>query len=644
MALWPEGDPAAILDWRVEISTEGPLDQPGSGQVVDVTDRVSAKELSIKRGRNDEREHFGAGTCTFALRNDDRAFDPTRTRVCLDLPGTTGDTATTDDLPAFAIAGDLEVWAELSMDTWHPGGFGSIVMGQWPAGSGNNGWFYGVGTGGYPTFSFTTNGSTLQGLVSATQLDWAPGSVHWFGARFVADNGAGGHGVTFWTRDIDGTPVQIGATVPGAGTVSIFDSSGPLQFGGVLPFAGQIYRAELRDGIGGAPVARPDFTVLRPGVDSFTDRDGAVWSINGTGVVAFDRHASPYAPILDPLRRVQVIFAVGGVDYPLFTGFVEGWPQTWTPTTGTVEIAASDITTVLAQMDLADVGFVLDDDTQGILDENPLSGDVPQQFAGQRAGSLVAMAGVPGPTAIDRGLVLMPEIAGDPDEDAPLSGSVISMIHDAETAEAGFFFVAADGTVTFRDKHSRIDHQRMRQIQATLTDCEYRDIFADLNLAQIRNDVTYSRPDGAPQIATDEDSIDRYGHWAETDTLQVIADGEAYARAEFDVWRYSRPKVRPSPVDFYPRRDMAAMAPLAAALELLDRVAIERQPRGGPGDGPIGELMRWVGLVEQIEHRLTQDDWKVTVATSLLDLDSEDDYLILDDDVASQLDAYDLIF
>lgn len=100
------------------------------------------------------------------------------------------------------------------------------------------------------------------------------------------DNGAGGHDAQFYVGEgITGPWMQVGPTVTGAGTTTIFNAAANLVVGSspelsaVPALDADVYRFQLRDGIDGTPVANADFTAQTPGATSFVDTAGRTWDL-----------------------------------------------------------------------------------------------------------------------------------------------------------------------------------------------------------------------------------------------------------------------------------------------------------------------------------------------------------------------------
>lgn len=654
------------VDIRVRIGECGPLDDP-LVNYHDVTRWVRAQGITITRGRSSEFSDFQAGTCTFTLLNNDRRFDPSLTGVALGLPGGVGDTASTPDHSSFAVV-DLDVRMRLSMDDWTPGGFGSFLVGQWPNSPGNNGWLFGMSPTGFLQLNWTTDGSTTITRTASSATGFTDGSTHWIRATLDVNNDAAGHDVTFRVSDDGATWTQIGSTITTAGVTSIFNSTDDLTVAKVLPFAGQVRRVQVRGAIDGHRVTDSDFSAQDPGTTSFADSIGRTWTVNGNATIRFDDDASPHAAILKPRRRVFVDATYQATTYNLFSGWLEGWPGSWPgKTTGSVDIVAHDYLGVLAgdEMQISPTQFILGDPIQGRLGTGRLGGVLPQQLSGERIRALLSFAGLSqilvlteflGQESIAEGLTHVIPVQ--------VTGNLLGMINDVVAAEAGFFFAPVAGGLVFRDRHSRFQHSRMSTTQATFTDGQYSDLTVAFDVTQVHNDARFVRqtvddelivdlgatvsdggegvplgvvaverstPDPEVQSVRDVASIQANGRRVHTETVPVVSDAEALGRAEFWVRRYATAKQRPSAIVVKPRRNMPALFPKAAGLELLDRVQIERTPLGIP------PTETWTGLAEQVTHRITNDTWETTIGVSLLDADEGAGFLILGDATLGRL-------
>lgn len=634
------GDPGITIS--VVIAEDGPLDIPAVGKFIfglpgvfniaghaGVNYVLGEPGITIRRGRTDEFDHFQAGTCTFTLRNNNREFDPAFAGIALNAPGVTGASVTTPDHASFAIT-DLDVTIRVGLNDWTPAATG-ILIGQTGL-IADIGWTVEVLPTGKLRLSWSPDG-TLGALLTrdtTSPLGFGDGTAHTLRVTMDVNDGAGNRIVTFYA---DSQQLEQFTT---AGTTSIFNSTQALTIShGNAPVNGRIHNAVLRGSIGGAVVADPDFTTQTPSATSFVDTAGRTWTVNGTAAIGYDPR-SPFSPILKPRRQMFVVAGRAGAPAEafvvLFAGVIEAWPQTWTETTGSVEIVAQDLLSVLAQSAThPSLGVViLDDPVYGQLDRWQLAGEFAQQFTGERIRSLIGLAGLSSQfLSLQRGVT---EVLGlDP------SGDVLTLCQETENAEAGFFFVDRQGIITFLDRHSRFQNTRLKSVQATFTDSQYSGLAVDFSIAQMFNDVRFTRtevealPPPVEQQCTDDSAIADFGRKQHSETIPVISDAEAFERAQFWCDRYGAPKERPTPVVVRMRRNVADLFFKLASRDLLDRIQLVRTPLGIPPS------VTFTGLIEQLEHRITKTEWDVTLGISPIDVDDAQNYLVLDDATLGQL-------
>lgn len=320
------------------------------------------REFSVRRGRQGDLGRWEAGTASFTLSNTDRRFEPyysaspyspnviPRRRIrlraqvqgqYLDLPGTTGNYAWAPDSAGVSVTGDIDIRCKVALDDWTPASTMVVLAKRHDA---TNQRSYGLSvtaTTGTLGFQSSSAGTSLTvDVVSTAATGVADGATKWVRATLDVDNGAAGKTVTFYTSsDYDpasntGTWTQLGTPVTSATTTSIFNSTARLTVGarsddgsaGML--AGNVYYAEVRNGINGTVVASADFA--RPsGTTSFYDAQSNAWTVAG-GTFA------------------------GSATYPLFDGYVDSWAPSY-PAQGRdaiCEVQATDLFKILANIKL----------------------------------------------------------------------------------------------------------------------------------------------------------------------------------------------------------------------------------------------------------------------------------------------------
>lgn len=209
----------------------------------------------------------------------------------LDLDGATGNYANTPDSAAASITGDIDIRSKVALDDWTPSGNSSFIT---KYNSTGNQKAYGFrvisGSTGRLNLYWSNNGSADISAQSTASPTVTNGAILWVRATLDVDNGASGYDVNFYTSIDGATWTQLGATVTGGATTSIFDSTASIEVGsvggGTQLADGKIYYAEVRSGIGGSAVAKFDpSNDADPGDTSFTSSTGEVWTINGTATL-----------------------------------------------------------------------------------------------------------------------------------------------------------------------------------------------------------------------------------------------------------------------------------------------------------------------------------------------------------------------
>lgn len=271
----------------------------------------SGSGVSISRGKHNEGSQVDPAQMSFELDDRDGRFTsknptspyyrkfqrgtPVRFSAFegtpyLDLPGAGGVTST-PDTAALDITGDIDVRLELALDsdwmvTYNTSNVvtDTIEMFGKHAGSAQKSWFLGVRNSRL-FFEWSADGTNTLDASSTEYLRVGPTERIAIRATLDVNNGAGGRTVTFYYSDsVDGTWTQLGDPVTTAGVTSIFSSTAALEIGNTTDFTlrhmdGKVYKAQVRNGIGGSVVANPDFSAQAAGTTSFADSAGLTWTV-----------------------------------------------------------------------------------------------------------------------------------------------------------------------------------------------------------------------------------------------------------------------------------------------------------------------------------------------------------------------------
>lgn len=233
----------------------------------------------------------GGSTCTCFTTSNCEATE----EFFVDLPGTSGNYISTPDSVANSVLGDIDIRIKVAMDDWTPAVTQALVS-KFDVPVGSDAYRLSILSTGLLDFGVSSTGS---GITDAEQFNmpaFVDGSIHWIRVTLDVDNGAGNKRYIVYTSSNGIIWNQVAAATT-AGTTSIFDGTAPLQIGSVDSgtdrlLAGNVYYAEVRNGIDGPVVARfdPDDSAVVPVPttqvpSSFTSSTGEVWTINGAAWV-----------------------------------------------------------------------------------------------------------------------------------------------------------------------------------------------------------------------------------------------------------------------------------------------------------------------------------------------------------------------
>lgn len=293
----------------------------------DVRDSVP---IVLERGRRDWATETDPSTCSLRLNNGpsrvaagvqgrysplnarsdlfDKIGRNTPIRVRKDgprdafmvLPGFESSYATTPDVAALDVTGDLELRLDFHPPTWRPDEDFGLARKYNLIGN-QRSWALVLDSTGIPYFRWSPDG-TITNAITIFATAAIPATAGRLALKVTLDvnNGAAGNDVTFSAADsIDGTYTQLGAVVTTAGVTSVHSGTAPLEIGrindpegtGILstPLQGTVYGFSFRSGIAGTEVANPSFTVHEPNVRTFTDAAGRVWTLHASAALVDTR-------------------------------------------------------------------------------------------------------------------------------------------------------------------------------------------------------------------------------------------------------------------------------------------------------------------------------------------------------------------
>lgn len=338
----------------------------------------------------------------------------------------------------------------------------------------------------------------------------------------------------------------------------------------------------------------------------------------------------PYYGLIKPNVPVRINIE-WGTTYTRFRGFIDGWPQTYTPADqeAHVQVNCSDAFKLLAALELTNATFTFDDDELGF-DVGRFGGGglEEEQLSGERIDSLLDLAGWPAALRdIDTGATTC--------QGQETDGSALDALQLVEQSEDGFLYMSADGIVTFVGRFGRTDLTRMNTSQATFTDANATSPYDGLTFRYddqlIYNDVRRTREGGVEQSAEDAGSIGEFFRKPHTQSgLVMSTDAQALALAIIALERYKQPQKRIDGLVINPQNNPDEQWPLVLGLQILDRVTVSRTPQ------QIGDANSQDYWIQGMRHEWRSLRWRTTYYVTPVD---EFEFFTFDDDTLGLFDT-----
>jgi hypothetical protein len=294
----------------------------------------------------------------------------------------------------------------------------------------------------------------------------------------------------------------------------------------------------------------------------------------------------PYYPDIRPMVPLLIEATWSAVTYPLFFGFVEGWPQRYGP--GPSGDAWVDVTAV---------------DAFKLFNLSDLTASFPQQLSGARVAAVLDELGW---AAADRNVD-----AGDMTVQASALSAAPALTHlqDVATSEGGVFFMAADGAATFFSQtHSVLLDETNDVWGDQLPEKGYLEVQVAYDDSNVWNVVTVSAPALTSQTASDSASISRTRVPRSLPVSTLLTTQAAMlARAESLLGKYKDFELRISPIVL--DRPDDAQWPRILNKDLHDRILVRKRPQAGG-------VIEQPSVIEGIAHDIAPTSWMTTWALS----------------------------
>jgi len=302
--------------------------------------------------------------------------------------------------------------------------------------------------------------------------------------------------------------------------------------------------------------------------------------------------SSPYAGLLNPMRKVQITATYSAVTYPIFSGFITGYSTTTPKFTG--DVVYTTITAVDA--------FRLAQNAQ----ISTVTGATAGQPSGTRISKILDAIGWPASMRdIDTGLTTMQADPGTP-------RTALEAMQTVELSEYGSLYVNASGEFVFQDRAFTTSSVNATAVvfNDNGTGIEYFNAVWLLNDVLIYNSAQITRSGGTTQNAINQASIDKYFvHSYNQQNLLMETDAVAldYARAYVASRAETSTRCDAITLDLY-TNDYNAGVIAALDLEFFDPVTITTTQ---PGSSTLTKTLQVFGVA----HSITPNSWKTQFTT-----------------------------
>lgn len=309
---------------------------------------------------------------------------------------------------------------------------------------------------------------------------------------------------------------------------------------------------------------------------------------------------SPYYPNVKSRRMVQVGVIYRSQYTEIFTGYIEGYPQTY------VGDGHSYV-----QIDAVD-GFA-------VLAGKKLNATFSSRLSGFRINDVLTEAKWPlSLRFVQDGITFVQE--SDLEDD-----SALAHLRLVDKSEGGLMFMAADGNLTFFSRHFRyftpyIFDQGVFGESRSIGEIPYvtDSIVVESDVSRIFNEIIFTRVDGEPQIAEDATSqLNYFDLTYQPEELLNLHDTEMEDRANYYLSILKDQRLRITGMMLQPTGVTDIDSDLYDQMinrELGDRIRVRRLP---PSGGAEIDQPSWI---EYIQHDVVRDvDWHATYNVSPVD-------------------------
>ena len=322
--------------------------------------------------------------------------------------------------------------------------------------------------------------------------------------------------------------------------------------------------------------------------------------------------SGPYYNLLTPMKKVQITATYGGTTYPIFAGYITSYVTTY-PDESEADLATTTIQAVdafrLAQ--LAQISTV--------------TGATAGELSGARVNDILDQISWPASQRdIDPGLTTL-------QADPGTNRTALQALFTVADSEYGAIYVDADNNFVFQDRG--VTAGSIGGTPTVFADdgsgIDYFDATWILNDVLVFNKATITRTGGSPQVALNQNSIDKYFlHSYFLDNLLMQTDAVALDYAKSYVASRQETSIRVDAIvlDLYtPSYNAGILA--ALDLDFFDPITVKTTQPGG-------SLLEKTLQVFGVRMNITPNSWKTTFTT----LEPVIDAFILNNTIYGTLD------
>ena len=321
--------------------------------------------------------------------------------------------------------------------------------------------------------------------------------------------------------------------------------------------------------------------------------------IDQTGAFNPMNVSSPYYQLLTPMRKVTITATWNGTTYPIFAGYITSYDTTTPRDVGEV------VYTTIQAVD----GFRLFANAQITTVATTPAG----QTSGTRIGKLLDAIGWPtGMRDIDSGQTTV-------QSDPGTLRTALAAMQTITSTEYGSLYMDGFGNVVFQDRQLTSSSVAGTPVDFNDngTGISYNNALWKLDDTLVFNKVSVTRTGGTAQVASNQDSIDKYFlHSYQEQNLLMETDAEALNNARAFLASRQETSIRCDAVtlDLYTANYDAGIT-AALDLDFFDPITVTTTQ---PGSSSLTKTLQVFG----VSHDIRPSAWKTTLTTLEPILDS----------------------